>query len=160
MHLSQSCHCSLMRSSQAAAACEFDPSLLLDHASVTVLQHLLRSENTTSITSVLTDQAGFICSLFAAMTRCSTSQLRICSPNIWSTFYWSSGRREECVCLCVYLCICVCCILIGWIFHHWQSPHRLSTQRVTSEGKLAGSCTGTWFKCTTASSLKHYGDTV
>ncbi|TNM94804.1 hypothetical protein fugu_017563 [Takifugu bimaculatus] len=34
--------CSLMRSSEAAGACEFDPSLLLDRTSITVLQHLLR----------------------------------------------------------------------------------------------------------------------
>lgn len=41
----QFCYCSLVRRSHAAEACDFDPSLLLDHTSVTVLQHLLRSVN-------------------------------------------------------------------------------------------------------------------
>lgn len=39
------CYCSLMRRNEAAGACGFDPALLLDHSSVAVLQHLLRSVN-------------------------------------------------------------------------------------------------------------------
>lgn len=42
MHFLQFCYCSLARRNQAAEACDFDPSLLLDHTSITVLQHLLR----------------------------------------------------------------------------------------------------------------------
>lgn len=128
-----------MRRSQAAQACDFDPSLLLDHTSIAVLQHLLRWVNTfpwSGRPPMRVCNYSALC-LFAATMSCCTSRLRTCSPNTWSAFYWSSGRRQNGT-------LRVVCVLIVFIFFfRWQSPHRFSTQRVTGEGKLTGGRTGT-----------------
>lgn len=129
----QFCTCSLVRRSQAAEACDFDPSLLLDHTSIAVLQHLLRSVNTFSWSGCpLMHMCNYsaLC-LFAATMSCCTSQLRTCSPNTWSAFYWSSGRRQNGT-------LRVVCILIVFIFffagsHLIASAHRELPVRGSSQ---------------------------
>lgn len=104
--------CSLIQKNKGVEAAVFDPSLLLDQTSITILQHLLRWEShlfkacrilcmKTKIKSPTIPQR--ICSmlkkkkkslhlLFSATMRCCTSQPRIYNPNTLSTSCWSWGE--------------------------------------------------------------------